>query len=287
MTLYHYCDASTFLEIMKNRSVWLSSLKLSNDSEEGRVVRNTLLNMVSSDGVSQKIKDRLDHSIQFFLEKFDGLGFCLSEEGDLLSQWRGYAEDGKGISIGFNVEYLNALSDHPTGAKPEKPFDLKKVVYDPQQHIEKITPIYKYIKKALDEGALSDPPRPSLLTPMNEDLVKRQQAHKDKHSEIGFPLLVLSTDMYDLKNPAFIEEKEWRMLSTLFNYGDTPECSFRSSGNKIIPYKEIKLADLGMPIIDEIILGPKHMTPPNVVSLMLASYGHKDIKVRKSSATYR
>ena len=28
--------------------------------------------------------------------------FCLSEEGDLLSQWRGYGDDGRGFSIGFD-----------------------------------------------------------------------------------------------------------------------------------------------------------------------------------------
>jgi len=287
MTLYHYCDTRTFSEIIRNKSVWLSSLKLSNDSEEGRVVRNALLDMVSSDGISQIIKDRLDNSIQFFLDRMDGLGFCLSEEGDLLSQWRGYAEDGKGLSIGFNKEYLNALSERPADANAEMAFSLKKVIYDPKLHIQKITPIYRYLKKSIDEGALSDAPRPSLLSPMNEDLALRQKAHKEKQSEIGFPLLVLSMDMYDLKNPAFIEEKEWRMISVLFKFGDSIECSFRPSGNKIIPYKEVKFTDLGMPIIDEVILGPKHMTPPDVISMLLNSHGFKDVKVRKSSATYR
>lgn len=32
--------------------------------------------------------------------------FCLSEEADLLSQWRGYADDGRGVCIGFKKEAL-------------------------------------------------------------------------------------------------------------------------------------------------------------------------------------
>jgi hypothetical protein len=33
--------------------------------------------------------------------------FCLSEKSDDLGQWRGYADDGQGISIGFNSAFLS------------------------------------------------------------------------------------------------------------------------------------------------------------------------------------
>lgn len=39
----------------------------------------------------------------------EGLGFCLSERGDLLSQWRGYAAQGRGVSIAFRPIFLNAF----------------------------------------------------------------------------------------------------------------------------------------------------------------------------------
>ncbi|WP_353867109.1 DUF2971 domain-containing protein [uncultured Desulfovibrio sp.] len=32
---------------------------------------------------------------------------CLSEHGDILSQWRTYADDGRGFAIGFSVENTN------------------------------------------------------------------------------------------------------------------------------------------------------------------------------------
>ena len=36
---------------------------------------------------------------------------CLfSESKDKLSQWRGYAQDGKGIAIGFNKDVLEELN---------------------------------------------------------------------------------------------------------------------------------------------------------------------------------
>ena len=35
------------------------------------------------------------------------LGTCFSEERDLLSQWRGYANDGAGFSVTFDKEKLD------------------------------------------------------------------------------------------------------------------------------------------------------------------------------------
>lgn len=38
---------------------------------------------------------------------------CLSEHGDILSQWRTYADDGRGFAIGFSVENTNFLQNIP------------------------------------------------------------------------------------------------------------------------------------------------------------------------------
>ena len=56
--------------------------------------------------------------------------FCFSESKDKLSQWRGYAQDGKGIAIGFNkdvLEELNQISKFHTA--------FGKVIYDNPQEI--------------------------------------------------------------------------------------------------------------------------------------------------------
>jgi hypothetical protein len=48
---------------------------------------------------------------------------CFSEAGDLLSQWRGYANDAQGISIGF---YKPILQTFDTGGYN---YHFKKVIY--------------------------------------------------------------------------------------------------------------------------------------------------------------
>lgn len=104
--LYHYCSNNAFHSIIENSSIWLSSLSLSNDSMEGKLVAEIIGLIAKDDELDQAATERLQESV-FRLEQFvDGLGFCLSECGDLLSQWRGYADDATGVSIGFSKNYL-------------------------------------------------------------------------------------------------------------------------------------------------------------------------------------
>ncbi|MDP3829870.1 MAG: DUF2971 domain-containing protein, partial [Ignavibacteriaceae bacterium] len=46
-----------------------------------------------------------------------------SGDGDLLSQWRAYADDGKGFSIGLDASYINDYF----------PVRLKKVLYNQKE----------------------------------------------------------------------------------------------------------------------------------------------------------
>lgn len=41
----------------------------------------------------------------------DGLGFCLSEQSDLLSQWRGYAGDATGVLFFQRFVHPKVVSD--------------------------------------------------------------------------------------------------------------------------------------------------------------------------------
>src|SRR6185295_17936413 len=83
----------------------------------------------------------------------DGLGFCLSENGDLLSQWRGYAGNATGVAIGFSAEYLNFLSE---ASRPgdKRGFTLQKVEYEPTSHEARVEPTYNRIGQLIKKGAL-------------------------------------------------------------------------------------------------------------------------------------
>src|SRR6202035_5793546 len=109
MNLYHYCSNASFLSIVSTKEIWAFDFSLSNDLLEGKWIREVF----SQYCVEKKVSTRDQLTL---LQHFDGLmslsggaGFCMSEEGDLLSQWRAYADDGIGISIGFNKDYFDAL----------------------------------------------------------------------------------------------------------------------------------------------------------------------------------
>ncbi|UHA72168.1 DUF2971 domain-containing protein [Paenibacillus sp. 481] len=58
---------------------------------------------------------------------------CFSKYGALLRQWRSYANDGRGVAIGFELDYFNAIK-----STENKEFVVKDVIYDSQRQIEVI-----------------------------------------------------------------------------------------------------------------------------------------------------
>lgn len=61
---------------------------------------------------------------------------CFSEEKDKLSQWRGYGDDGKGISIGVNKRLINLLIENSN-------IKLEKVIYNEKKQKKKIWRFYR------------------------------------------------------------------------------------------------------------------------------------------------
>ena len=84
---------------------------------------------------------------------------CFSEEADLLSQWRGYAQDGTGVFIGFSKKVLSTLEvEHYTA--------FKKVTYgksEQSEYIESIvsnldnTPVFYGISNLYQNERLNIP----------------------------------------------------------------------------------------------------------------------------------
>jgi len=80
-TLYHYCGTKAFFSIVHNRSIWLSSLSLSNDTMEGRLGNETIMHLAERDELDASNREHLQNNVALIEGMFEGLGFCLSEEG--------------------------------------------------------------------------------------------------------------------------------------------------------------------------------------------------------------
>ncbi|MFZ3220101.1 MAG: DUF2971 domain-containing protein [Rhodoferax sp.] len=285
-TLYHYCSTEAFVSMLKGRSFWLSSLKLSNDTMEGRLVTSTLMRFAERDCLDQSAARRLRESIELMERLFHGLGFCLSEDGDLLSQWRGYADDARGVAVGFSHAYLNELAAQPRPDGSNR-FAIARVEYDEQQHEAGIEPNYRELRNLIDAGAFRFPGLRSLLdsrTP--EEIAADDEAIGKAHRGLLMRILLLAPKLYQLKAPAFREEREWRLVSISTDSAED-DVSFRGNGARVIPFRSIELTQSEIAPLSEVVLGPRHETPESTVQAFLKSVGYGEVRVRRSAATYR
>ncbi len=282
MNLYHYCPTEAFHSIITSKEIWLTSLSLSNDSMEGQLVRHVLTEMAKEDGLDEDHIARLQEIASQLNNFYDGLGFCLSEKKDLLSQWRGYANNAYGVSIGFFKKYLDQLANSYRDTDIPKIL-LKKVIYNIGFQKKALKETYEKIKGHIRRGAF-DPPK--MMSLYDEEIAKEND---EKNFQFLFLLVSFAfviDELFVLKSKAFQEEHEWRIISLLSKEKNV-ESSFQVSLDKIKPYRAFKLKNLGIRPIEEVVLGPKNTTPIHVMESFLEQNGFKDVKVIKSKASYR
>lgn len=305
--LYHYCSLDTFYNIMKNHSIWLSDVTKSNDSNElvwvtrecKLAVMNAFLEYVErlkASGNFLNAKFREFNKITDSIESLDlsktlkAWVFCLSEKGDNLGQWRGYADDGKGISIGF----YSKIFEHESNQENESLDFLQDKLY---QFCDKIEYGGFDIKQLLDSAELD-----VLTSSCEYDELENSFKKLITYSIILAPLY---------KNPAFEEEAEWRFgyethveslmkgmvpsqeelyfKETKF---DVVDYSFTPKNNTLVSHIELKIKDMKSAIAS-VTIGPKSNLTALDVKLFLVSLGLLDdvkdesIKVSRSSASYR
>lgn len=197
--------------------------------------------------------------------------FCMSEESDVLSQWRGYAMDGTGVAIGFNALGLPHQSHLPcTIANPLANTALWQVVYDDELQYKTTKTWFQKVMESVECKTVSH------------------------YQCVGSALSSLAPL---LKNPSFREEKEWRLIHTpqlLTNedndhvpIGTNLKMSQQVSRNELMTFFEYSFPIARNEFVREVWLGPKCSVSEFDLSMFLAINGYGNIPIRRSSATYR
>jgi Protein of unknown function (DUF2971) len=275
-TLYHYCSNDAFLSIIQTGRIRLSSLPLSNDSMEGKLVGKLLSKLVPNKILKKKIRQQFQETIEHIDNHYMGFGFCLTTLNDRLSQWRGYADNGSGVAIGFSRKYLNQLITQNSIYHPTLAF--KKVIYDSKTQKDTIKPIAKEMIDLINNhDALG-----SGLEPLNaeDNNTESSEASKiipfrDTHADLTSNTFYRN-NMFILKHSGFKEEHEWRLVTTYLAQHIIENLLYRSHTTGITPYLEINLENSvsrknDLPIIEKVILGPKNKTPKTVFDQALNS----------------
>ena len=260
-TLFHYTNSSVASMVLKDRKIRLAPKWHLNDPREGSDFGDLLEEFLllkgrgagSSSGAVNALRDH-----QLYVS-------CFSTMGDVLSQWRAYAKNATGISIGLDyglfrkslsgqehlvilpVEYADSLSDLPSGGETKQFFNI--------------------IESYDDSGG--SPPAAFLQT--------------------------LAKVKYAVKRKAYEEEKEIRLIYTPVSH-KAPKApknanlkrGFFGSDDAIRDFYEIEFdGDTWSKLVTHVTLGPKNTSNPQVVRDFLDEHGLPNTQLQFSSAMYR
>lgn len=277
--LYHYCTVEAFHAIVSTRNVRLSSVRQSNDETEGSLVRPAVERLLARrSGLNDELVNRLQTYVMELEEQFDGMALCLSEEGDQLSQWRGYADDGRGVAIGFRQSVLQALSEKSDESDDKFDIQLYKALYKEADHDAAVEGLIELLCEFDLEQA-----RHIVDDPKVQELSRRLVAlHRLRLS------LTTYDAVYSLKHPAFSEEREWRLLHH-FDWDHARPDGYHPGKARLVPFVNFALLKDVPEVISEVVLGPRHATPKAVVERFLLEHGNTTASesVRCSLSPYR
>jgi DUF2971 family protein len=271
--IYHYCGPEAFLNIVKTQTMWFSALFSMNDYLEQQ------WGLLAFEKAASQIAKEIDDA---FLEKtrtLINLGYSssllmissYSLDGDVLSQWRAYSNDGRGFAIGFLAREMVEM--------PVKPL---RVLYDEEEQIRELAGNLRHTFEY--EKSIG---------------FKYDQQFGDHWFQIGL-------DLCAYKNPAFEEEKEIRLGHAVgvrkqgtslkivpvagLAWGKRYKpgnIQFRLRDELIVPYIALDFSNQGKASpIKEVVLAPRNTNSELNVGTFLDTLGIKGVHVRKSLASY-
>jgi Protein of unknown function (DUF2971) len=99
--IYHYTSAENALNILKSGELWFTERAHLNDPSE--IKFGIELAEYVARSLASPIADWLRHLRERFMVPHAYYTASFSVDGDSLPQWRAYADDGKGIALGFSL----------------------------------------------------------------------------------------------------------------------------------------------------------------------------------------
>ncbi|MES3044662.1 DUF2971 domain-containing protein [Sphingomonas faeni] len=221
--LYHYTNSEGLSGMLKESKIWLSDSRFVNDKTESSHFID-----LSIDIISKLIKDTDDESkkhyydaIVYYLqeaEQYNSYIFSLSFRKDDLSQWRGYANDGKGFTLGFDGIALHGRSEAADGD-----INFNKVEYRIDKQAEII------------DGTVAQ---------LWEQFLKERSGFNDnEHDDLAAEAArsvawVLDNQSIFSKHHSFNGEDEWRLV--IYGKPKAESIRVRATGSSLTPYLEVE-----------------------------------------------
>jgi len=237
--LFHYTDLEGVKGIFTSRMLWMSKFTATNDISEIKLAIEHFQRFAA-----RKARTLADAEGAFLreaaeqLEGFRRTNICLAsfcEQHDLLSQWRSYGNDGRGMALGFNSARLLDVAQR-NGLR------LLRCVYEPAEHERisaSLTDMLLEAKRTAPAGDGAD-----LVGQFNELFLRVAPVIKDHR---------------------FGEEREWRLGSPPVAF-DHPSIIAVMKGNQASVKLTVKLtgdSEAMSNMIPRVTIGPT-LDPHNV-----------------------
>ena len=250
-TLYHYTSIPVLYSILRNKELWFGNTARMNDKEEITFFIKNMEEELKQDKSlkTKKIKD-IFNEINNRLQDEYPYAMCLSLLNDDVAQWERYADNAKGIEIGFN---FNNLKDLLKG---------QNVIFNEVFYEENVKSHehYNYLKEYILDGNFSN-----------------------GFSNIDELIDNFLACSYLYKHPSFKSEKEFRIVTLWRRIPNFSEISCELNNGqikqvlkvnieKLCNHRKIDFEDL----IDEIVIGPRSLQSEKELKLFL-----KEIKLDK------
>lgn len=196
-SLYHYTSREVFWLIMESEAFLARHIMFSNDYEENMIGKRKVKKAMEDAGMPLSEPDALPFMI------------CFCEEGDLLSQWRGYAREG----VALEFDFSKGLYGINNGFSSYYCYTIMN------EDMEKREAEEKYISKSLKEnekvfmGAIVSPY--SVLYTGSENIVDADIQgciDKIKNSDVENKQQHAFGIIPYIKNDKFEEEREYRLI---------------------------------------------------------------------------
>lgn len=256
---------------MKSSTIWLSDSRKSNDYLESSWADLQMEKLLANNSLISE-KEKI-----YFLENYNSnlkshFIFCMSKNKDLLSQWRGYADDAKGVAIGFDS---NSFPNHGIPAhthyKPDMSSVLQEVIYENDEHLENLKQCFIRARQI------------SEFSPSN------------KESSFGWSLSSQALALRPIiKHESFKEEDEVRLIHTpIFATdnnnshhirGSNLEFDIRVSNGAACGYFKFPINKTN---IKELVIGPKSKLSYEDASLIFGMHGFGNVNIFRSLSSYR
>ncbi|MHB8870426.1 MAG: DUF2971 domain-containing protein [Thermoleophilia bacterium] len=296
--IYHYTSAEGVLGILSSGELWATHVGHMNDSSELRYGLDLVLGRLAALDLAKRSEEFFvwseilqDRLVQLG-DRMDFYLSCFCQKPDLLSQWRAYGGNGVGYAIGLNARALPAGNQQPTGAMWARPVDIHpasffvKVEYSRELH-ERLVGVLVDVAVQMAHDVFLDPAFVSGDIPLKRETL----------SELaGLVSGVAASTAIRIKNPAFEEEQEWRLVALAESEFLPQKQGFRTAGGTVVPFVPIRIRPSGLEawsrdtvVVQEVWCGPSSFQDRAEHGLrrLLRHHGLGDCTIHRSTTPLR